>query len=73
MKLLVNEDRLTAVPEAEIVQIAANRNYGAGGKEQVYLLEDTLTKVELKHLVKAGDKGLQVFKHLAELKEAHKN
>ena len=60
----MNEDRLTAVPEAEIVQIAANRNYGAGGKEQVYLLEDTLTKVELKHLVKAGDKGLQVFKHL---------
>ena len=27
----------------------------AGRKEQVFLLEDMLTKVEFKHLVEAGD------------------
>eukprot|EP00090_Calanus_glacialis_P032727 TRINITY_DN54235_c0_g1_i1.p1 TRINITY_DN54235_c0_g1~~TRINITY_DN54235_c0_g1_i1.p1 ORF type:complete len:409 (-),score=140.97 TRINITY_DN54235_c0_g1_i1:50-1276(-) len=69
----VSEDRLTAVPEAESVQIVPKRNDGAGRKEQVYLLEDMLTKVELKHLVEAGDNVLQDFKNLAELKEAQKN
>ena len=37
------------------------------------MLEDMLTKVELKHLVEAGENVLQDFKNLAELKEAQKN
>ena len=52
----------TAVLEAETVQIVPKRNDGAGRKEQVYLLEDMLTKVELKHLVKAGYNVMQDLK-----------
>jgi len=69
----VSGDRLTAAPEAESIQIIPKRNEGSGRKEQVYLLEDMLTKVELKHLVEAGENVLQDFKNLAELKEAQKN
>ena len=55
-------------------QIYCDQMYdGAGRKEQVYLLEDMLTNVELKHLVEAGDNVLQDQANLAELKEAQKN
>ena len=66
----VSEDRLTAVPEAESVQIVPKRNDGAGRNEQVYLLEDMLIKVELKHLVEAGYNVLQDFKNVANKKSA---
>jgi len=68
----VTEDRLVAAPEAEVVQIIPTRNDQANRKEQVYLVEDILSKVELKHLVEAGDNLLQEYKSLADLKEAQK-
>ena len=69
----VTEDRLAAAPEAEAVQIIPKRNSEAGRREQVYLLEDILSKVELKHLTEAGENILQDYKTLADLKEAQKN
>ena len=66
----VSEDRLTAVPEAESVQIVPKRNDGVGRNEQVYLLEDMLIKVELKHLEEAGYNVLQDFKNVANKKSA---
>jgi len=68
----VSEGKLEAVPEAEEVQIIPTRNGGAGRKEQVYLIEDMLSKVELKHLVEAGENVMQNFKTLEELKECQK-
>jgi len=69
----VTEDRLIAAPEAEVVQIVPTRNDQANRREQVYLLEDILSKVELKHLIDAGETLLQDYKTMADLKEAQKN
>ena len=69
----VTMDKLEAAPEAEEVQIIPTRNNNAGRKEQVYSLDDMLSKVEVKHLVEAGENVMQNFKTLAELKEAQKN
>jgi len=69
----VMEGKLEAAPTADEVQIIPTRNGTAVSKEKVYLLEDLLSKIELKHLVDAGENVMQTYKTLAELKECQKS
>ena len=56
----VTENKLQAAPEAEEIQTIPTRNSSAGRKEQ-----EMVSKVELKHLVEAGE-------NVAELKDCQK-
>jgi len=68
----VTEDRLAAAPAAESVQVLPTRDEAAVRKEQVYLLENMLTRHELKSLGEAADTVFADYKNLEDLEAAKK-